>query len=69
MSKKGNDCYLVYLVQRSDVTKFSIAKDIDQEYYKNSLIAKKNGVNFFAYKCEVTKKGINVVGKLEINEN
>ena len=69
MSKKGNDCYLVYLVQRSDVTKFSIAKDIDQEYYKNSLIAKKNGVNFFAYKCEVTKKGINIVGKLEINEN
>ena len=69
MSKKGNDCYLIYLVQRSDVTKFSIAKDIDQEYYKNSLIAKKNGVNFFAYKCEVTKKGINIVGKLETNEN
>ena len=69
MSKKGNDCYLVYLVQRSDVTKFSIAKDIDQEYYENSLIAKKNGVKFFAYKCEVSKKGINIVSKLEINEN
>ena len=69
MSKKGNDCYLIYLVQRSDVTKFSIAKDIDQEYYENSLIAKKNGVKFFAYKCEVSKKGINIVSKLEINEN
>ena len=69
MSKKGNNCYLIYLVQRNDVTKFSIAKDIDQEYYNNSLIAKKNGVKFFAYKCEVTKKGINIVSKLEINEN
>ena len=57
------------MVQRSDVTKFSIAKDIDQEYYENSLIAKKNGVKFFAYKCEVSKKGINIVSKLEINEN
>ena len=69
MSKKGNKCYLIYLVQRSDVTKFSIAKDIDQEYYKNSLIAKKNGVNFFAYKCNVTKKGIDILNKLEISEN
>ena len=69
MSKRGNDCYLIYLVQRSDVTKFSIAKDIDQEYYKNSLIAKKNGVNFIAFKCNVTKKGINIVSEIEVSEN
>ena len=69
MSKKGNNCYLIYLVQRNDVTKFSIAKDIDQEYYKNSLIAKKNGVKFIAFKCNVTKKGINIVSELKIDED
>ena len=69
MCKKGNECYLIYLVQRADVTKFSIAKDIDQEYYRNSLIAKKNGVQFFAFKCNVTKKGIDIVKELEICEN
>ena len=41
MSKQGHDCYLVYLIQRKDINIFSIAKDIDEEYYKNSIIAKK----------------------------
>ncbi len=69
MSKKGNDCYLIYLIQRNDITKFSIAKDIDREYYKNSLIAKKNGVKFIAYKCNVTEKGISIVSELKASEN
>ena len=69
MSKKGNDCYLVYLIQRKDVEMFSIAKDIDEEYYKNSIIAKNNGVKFIAFSCEVSKKGISVIQQVNINEN
>ena len=48
---------------------FSIAKDIDEEYYKNSIIAKKNGVKFIAFSCEVSKKGIDVIQQIKINEN
>ena len=69
MSKQGHDCYLVYLIQRKDINIFSIAKDIDDEYYKNSIIAKKNGVNFIAFSCEVSKKGIDVIQQIKINEN
>ena len=69
MSKQGHDCYLVYLIQRKDINKFSIAKDIDEEYYKNSIIAKNNGVKFIAFSCEVSKKGINVIKQININEN
>ena len=55
--------------QRNDVDTFSIAKDLDNEYYENSLIAKKSGVKFRAFKCNVSVKGINIVGEINIDEN
>ena len=48
--KKGYNSYLIYLVQIQNMEKFKIAKDIDANYYKNYLIAKKAGVNFLAYR-------------------
>ena len=69
MSEKGSKCFLIYLIQRNDVDKFSIAKDLDNEYYENSLIAKKSGVKFRAFKCNVSVKGINIVGEINIDEN
>ena len=44
--KKGYKCYLLFLVQIESVESFKIARDIDEEYYKNYLIAKKSGVNY-----------------------
>ena len=69
MSEKGSKCFLIYLIQRNDVDTFSIAKDLDNEYYENSLIAKKSGVKFRAFKCNVSVKGINIVGEINIDEN
>ena len=63
---KNIDCYLIYLIQRSDITKFKIAKDIDSEYYKNSLVAKKNGVKFIAFSCKVDEKGIEIIKEIKI---
>jgi len=45
---------------------FRIAKDIDSEYYKNYLIARKAGVNFLAYRCKISKKRIFIEKKLKI---
>ena len=45
---------------------FKIAKDIDSEYYKNYLIAKKSGVNFLAYRCKINSKEILIEKKLKI---
>ena len=64
--KKGYKSYLLFLVQIQNMKKFKIAKDIDAEYYNNYLIAKKAGVNFLAYRCNISAKKIFVDKKLKI---
>ena len=64
--KKGYKTYLIFLVQIQNMEKFKIAKDIDAEYYNNYLIAKKAGVNFLAYRCDISSKKIFVDKKLKI---
>ena len=63
---KGYKSYLLFLVQIQNMKKFKIAKDIDAEYYNNYLIAKKAGVNFLAYRCNISTKKIFVDKKLKI---
>ena len=64
--KKGYKSYLLFLVQIQNMERFKIAKDIDAKYYKNYLIAKKAGVNFLAYRCNISSKKIYVDKKLKI---
>jgi sugar fermentation stimulation protein A len=40
------------------MNKFKIAKDVDVEYYNKHLIAKKAGVKFLAYRCDISSKKI-----------
>jgi len=63
---KGYKTYLLFLVQIQNMKYFKIARDIDEEYYKNYLIAKKAGVNFLAYRCDISSKKIFVDKKLKI---
>ena len=64
--KKGYKSYLIFLVQIQNMEYFKIAKDIDAEYYKNYLIAKKAGVNFLAYRCNISTKKIYIDKKIKI---
>ena len=64
--KKGYKSYLIFLVQVQNMENFKIAKDIDIEYYKNYLTAKKAGVNFLAYRCKISNKKIYIEKKLKI---
>ena len=64
--KKGYKSYLLFLVQIQGVESFKIAKDIDKEYYKNYLLAKKAGVIFLAYRCKISTKEIKIEQKLKI---
>ena len=65
-TKKGYKTYLLFLIQIQGIESFRIAKDIDNDYYKNYLLAKKNGVNFLAYRCKINSKEIKVEKKIEI---
>jgi len=64
--KKGYKTYLIFLVQIQNMENFKIAGDIDSEYYKNYLLAKKAGVNFLAYRCKISTKEIFIEKKLKI---
>ena len=64
--KKGYRTYLIFLVQIQNMEYFKIAKDIDNEYYKNYLKAKKAGVNFLAYRCKISSKEIFIDKKIKI---
>ena len=64
--KKGYKTYLFFLVQIQNMKYFKIAKDIDEQYYKNFLLAKKAGVNFLAYRCNISSKKIFIDQKLKI---
>ena len=64
--KNGYKSYLIFLVQVQNMEKFKIAKDIDAVYYKNYQIAKKAGVNFLAYRCNISSKKIFIEKKLKI---
>ena len=64
--KKGYKSYLLFLVQIQNMENFKIASDIDSEYYKNYLKAKKAGVNFLAYRCKISSKEIFIEKKLKI---
>ena len=64
--KKGYKAYLIFLVQIQNMENFKIAKDIDSEYYKNYLAAKKAGVNFLAYRCKISSKEVFIEKKIKI---
>ena len=62
---KGYKSYLIFLVQIQNMQNFKIAKDIDSEYFKNYLIAKKAGVIFLAYRCKINLKQIIIEKKTQ----
>ena len=65
-TKKGYKTYLIFLVQIQNAENFKIARDIDNEYYKNYVAAKKVGINFLAYKCKISSKAIYIDRKIKI---
>ena len=62
--KKGYNAYVLFLTQIQDINSFKIAKDIDNDYYQNYLIAKKAGVKFLAYRCKLNSKEIKIEKKI-----
>ena len=64
--KKKYDPYVLFLTQIQGIEYFRIAKDIDCNYYENYLLAKKAGVNFLAYRCDLNSKEIKIEKKIKI---
>ncbi len=67
MVKAGARAVMVYLVQRGDCRRFSVAGDIDPNYAKGLARALAAGVEAVCYGCEVTPDGITLAGPLTMD--
>lgn len=64
LMKEGNECELVFAVQRMDCTSFAPADDIDPEYGKLLREAIKQGLKVSPWVIEVDKKGVHYTGEV-----
>ena len=64
--KNGYKPFVLFLTQIQGINNFKIAKDIDSEYYKNYILAKKTGVKFLAYRCSISSTEIKIEKKIKI---
>ena len=67
MVAEGNRSVMVYLVQRDDAKRFSLARDIDPKYAEAFDAASSAGVEALAYSCRLTPEGIEVDAPLPID--
>ena len=58
MVKEGHRAVMLFLIQRSDCTSFSVAEDIDPAYAEALRTASGAGVEIFVYDCAVTQAEI-----------
>ena len=58
--QKTHECFVIYILQRSDLNQLGIADWIDKIYGHNSLIAQHAGVKCLAFNCLVDEKGIKI---------
>ncbi len=67
MVRQGHRAVMIYLIQRSDVQKFSLAKDIDPAYHQAFTEAVKQGVEAYAYKCDLTRYEVLVTKNIPLD--
>ena len=51
---------MVYLIQRSDATKLTFARDVDRTYGEAFDAARESGVEAIALRCKITPEEIRV---------
>jgi sugar fermentation stimulation protein A len=68
MVEQGHRAVMVFLVQRTDAQKFSVAADIDPAYAAAFQTAAASGVEMLCYTCRLSPMEIEVEKRIEIAE-
>ena len=63
-NRQGYESYLMFLIQIEKCKSFSIASDIDPEYYKIFKDALKKNVKVLCYDCKFSNKGLVINNKI-----
>ena len=66
MVDEGHRAVLIYCIQRPDAESFSLAQDIDPTYATSFANAIENGVEAYAYSCQITPKEITITQQIPI---
>ncbi len=64
----GSRAVMFYLIQIGSARRFALARDIDPTYGKAFDAARAAGVEAIAYRCGITREGIEVVEPVAISE-
>lgn len=64
--EKGLGGGIMFLIQLENVTKFSPNDATDPKFGDAVRLAKKNGVDIFAYNCRVDNEGIEILNPVEV---
>ncbi|MEP6343572.1 MAG: DNA/RNA nuclease SfsA [Maricaulaceae bacterium] len=67
MASTGHRAVMLYLVNRTDCTHFTLAADIDPDYAAAFDAAKAAGVEAYAYRVDITPSGIILTTELPID--
>ena len=60
MVREGHRAVMIYLIQRQDVTRFTLARDIDPNYAAAFVAARGAGVEMLALRCRLSPQAITI---------
>ncbi len=66
LTKKGHDCYMLYIIQREDITAFSPAYLQDPVYSDLMILAMEAGVHILPYICQLSPEEIKVSHRIPL---
>lgn len=66
MAEQGARAVMLYIIQREDCVRFTIAKDIDPAYETARQRAQKSGLESLAYACKISTQEIRITHPVEI---
>jgi len=64
--QEGKRAVMLYIIQRQDCQRLKFAADIDPVYAQTALKAREQGVEFYAYYCDVNPDGIMIKSALPV---
>jgi sugar fermentation stimulation protein A len=68
MAEQGHRAVMLFLIQIGSSTRFKLARDIDPKYGAAYDRARSRGVEAMAWKCAITREGIEVATPVNIEE-
>ena len=68
MAREGHRAVMLYLVQRTDCSAVTLARDIDPAYHAAFAAARQSGVDVIALGTNITIEHVSVAGSLQFIE-